>query len=103
MDAYAVDHERFTVSSDWQRGRDVWQYASLVRSTRRIRSNNSSVDLHDRRPGRYIQHLDFNHFRTIGMRRSVDEGVNSRFVTGERLEALLRVSFPSHFPVSIPD
>ncbi|VDC02700.1 unnamed protein product [Peniophora sp. CBMAI 1063] len=48
------------------------------------------VDLHDRRPGRYIQQLDFNHFRTIGMRRSVDEGVNSRFVTGDRLEALLR-------------
>ena len=27
------------------------------------------------------------------MRRSVEEGVNSRFVTGERVEALLKVSF----------
>lgn len=54
-------------------------------------SDHPLVDLHDRRPGRYIQQLDFNHFRTIGMRRSVDEGVNSRFVTGDRLEALLRV------------
>lgn len=48
---------------------------------------------HDPHPGRYIHHLDFNHFRTIGMRRSVNEGVNSRFVTGERVEAVLKVSF----------
>ncbi|KIL64474.1 hypothetical protein M378DRAFT_106133 [Amanita muscaria Koide BX008] len=44
----------------------------------------------DPRPGRYVRHLDFNHFRTIGMRRSIEEGVNSRFVTGERLEAILK-------------
>jgi len=41
-------------------------------------------------PGRFVRHLDFNHFRTIGMRRSVEEGVNSRFVTGERVEAVLK-------------
>lgn len=46
----------------------------------------------DPRPGRHVRHLDFNHFRTIGMRRSVEEGVNSRFVTGDRVEALLKVS-----------
>ncbi|KAI0049796.1 hypothetical protein FA95DRAFT_1488449 [Auriscalpium vulgare] len=46
--------------------------------------------VHDSRPGRYVNHLDFNHFRTIGMRRSVEEGVSSRFVTGERLEAVLK-------------
>ncbi|KAJ3983955.1 hypothetical protein F5890DRAFT_1441868 [Lentinula detonsa] len=44
----------------------------------------------DPRPGRFVQHLDFNHFRTIGMRRSVDDGANSRFVTGERVEAILK-------------
>ncbi|KAG8832408.1 hypothetical protein FRC17_001389 [Serendipita sp. 399] len=44
----------------------------------------------DARPGRYIIHLDFNHFRTIGLRRSVGEGVNSRFVTGERLHLALK-------------
>ena len=44
----------------------------------------------DPRPGRFVRHLDFNHFRTIGMRRSVEEGVNSRFVTGERVEAVLK-------------
>ncbi|KZT29879.1 hypothetical protein NEOLEDRAFT_1106557 [Neolentinus lepideus HHB14362 ss-1] len=44
----------------------------------------------DPRPGRYLRHLDFNHFRTIGMRRSVEEGLNSRFVTGGRLEAILK-------------
>lgn len=48
--------------------------------------------LHDSRPGRFVQLIDFNHFRTIGMRRSIEEGVNSRFVTGERVEALLKVS-----------
>ncbi|KAH7927948.1 hypothetical protein BV22DRAFT_1117921 [Leucogyrophana mollusca] len=46
--------------------------------------------LHDPRPGRFVQHIDFNHFRTIGMRRSVEEGVTSRFVTGDRVEALLK-------------
>ncbi|KAH7884520.1 hypothetical protein F5I97DRAFT_1830969 [Phlebopus sp. FC_14] len=46
--------------------------------------------LHDPRPGRFVRHIDFNHFRTIGMRRSVEEGVTSRFVTGERVEALLK-------------
>ncbi|KAG6836826.1 hypothetical protein H0H93_002672 [Arthromyces matolae] len=45
---------------------------------------------HDPRPGRFIRHIDFNHFRTIGMRRSVDEGVHSRFVTGDRVEAILK-------------
>ncbi|CAG7849584.1 SubName: Full=Uncharacterized protein {ECO:0000313/EMBL:CCA69350.1} [Serendipita indica DSM 11827] len=44
----------------------------------------------DSRPGRYILHLDFNHFRTIGLRRSVGEGVHSRFVTGERLHLALK-------------
>ncbi|KAG0705668.1 hypothetical protein DFH29DRAFT_905287 [Suillus ampliporus] len=46
--------------------------------------------LHDPRPGRFVRHLDFNHFRTIGMRRSVEDSVTSRFVTGERVEALLK-------------
>ncbi|KAI0710012.1 hypothetical protein C8Q76DRAFT_87012 [Earliella scabrosa] len=45
---------------------------------------------HDPHPGRLIRHLDFNHFRTIGMRRSVEEGVNNRFVTGDRLAAVLK-------------
>ncbi|PFH53064.1 hypothetical protein AMATHDRAFT_55406 [Amanita thiersii Skay4041] len=44
----------------------------------------------DPRPGRFVRHIDFNHFRTIGMRRSIEEGVNSRFVTGERVEAILK-------------
>ncbi|KAF8896267.1 hypothetical protein BD779DRAFT_1494941 [Infundibulicybe gibba] len=44
----------------------------------------------DPRPGRFVRHLDFNHFRTIGMRRSIDEGVNSRFVTGDRVEAVIK-------------
>ena len=42
--------------------------------------------------GRHVRHLDFNHFRTIGMRRSVEEGVRSRFVTAERLVRVLKVS-----------
>ncbi|KAI9000575.1 hypothetical protein BD414DRAFT_405361 [Trametes punicea] len=45
---------------------------------------------HDPHPGRFVRHLDFNHFRTIGMRRSVEEGVNNRFVTGDRLVAVLK-------------
>ncbi|KAI0787931.1 hypothetical protein C8Q74DRAFT_1195306 [Fomes fomentarius] len=44
----------------------------------------------DPHPGRLIRHLDFNHFRTIGMRRSVEEGVNNRFVTGDRVAAVLK-------------
>ncbi|KZT41252.1 hypothetical protein SISSUDRAFT_350885 [Sistotremastrum suecicum HHB10207 ss-3] len=44
----------------------------------------------DPRPGRHIEHLDFNHFRTIGMRRSGVEGASSRFVTSERLEQVLK-------------
>ncbi|KAF8992857.1 hypothetical protein BDQ17DRAFT_1432140 [Cyathus striatus] len=44
----------------------------------------------DPRPGRFVRHIDFNHFRTIGMRRSVEEGVNSRFVTGDRVQAILK-------------
>lgn len=44
----------------------------------------------DPRPGRHVLHLDFNHFRTIGLRRLVSEGVHSRFVTGERLELALK-------------
>jgi hypothetical protein len=35
--------------------------------------------------------MDFNHFRAIGLRRLVGEGVSNRFVTGERLEAMLKV------------
>ncbi|KAI9511838.1 hypothetical protein F5148DRAFT_1313418 [Russula earlei] len=46
--------------------------------------------VHDRRPGRFVRHLDFNHFRTIGMRRLVGEGFNNRFVTGERLNGILK-------------
>lgn len=44
----------------------------------------------DPRPGRYVQHLDFNHFRTIGVRRSVEEGINNPFVTGDRLQAVVK-------------
>ncbi|OJT15204.1 hypothetical protein TRAPUB_8219 [Trametes pubescens] len=45
---------------------------------------------HDPHPGRFVRHMDFNHFRTIGMRRLVEEGVNNRFVTGDRLAAVLK-------------
>lgn len=51
----------------------------------------------DPRPGRLIRHLDFNHFRTIGMRRSVEEGVNNRFVTGERLQSVLKVRHSTQY------
>lgn len=52
--------------------------------------------LQDPRPGRFIRHIDFSHFRTIGMRRSVEESVTSRFVTGDRVETILKVSpYPS--------
>ncbi|KAI9439937.1 hypothetical protein H4582DRAFT_1944039 [Lactarius indigo] len=48
--------------------------------------------IYDRRPGRLVRHLDFNHFRAIGMRRLVGECSANRFVTGERLEAVLKES-----------
>ena len=48
--------------------------------------------LQDPHPGRFVRHIDFTHFRTIGMRRSIEEGVTGRFVTGERLLAVLKVS-----------
>ncbi|KIP05017.1 hypothetical protein PHLGIDRAFT_31068 [Phlebiopsis gigantea 11061_1 CR5-6] len=44
----------------------------------------------DPHPGRFVRHLDFTHFRTIGMRRSIEEGMTGRFVTGERLLAVLK-------------
>ncbi|KIJ52608.1 hypothetical protein M422DRAFT_26181 [Sphaerobolus stellatus SS14] len=44
----------------------------------------------DHRPGRHTRSLDFNHFRTIGMRRSVGEGMQNRYVTGGRLERVLK-------------
>ncbi|KAF9520831.1 hypothetical protein BS47DRAFT_1374647 [Hydnum rufescens UP504] len=44
----------------------------------------------DPSPGRHVRHLDFNHFRTIGMRRYVGDGLHSRFVTGQRLDKLLK-------------
>ncbi|KAF7330511.1 hypothetical protein MVEN_02490600 [Mycena venus] len=44
----------------------------------------------DPRPGRFVRHLDFNHFRTLGMRRSVEEGVNSPFVTAYRVGAIIK-------------
>lgn len=56
------------------------------------RNNLFSVPIpYDPRPGRFVRHLDFNHFRTIGMRRSVEESANSRFVTGDRVQAVLKV------------
>lgn len=60
-----------------------------------IASPTTVPPVYDRRPGRFVRHIDFNHFRTIGMRRSVEEGVSSRFVTAERLEAVLKVSLKS--------
>lgn len=44
----------------------------------------------DTHPGMHIRHLDFTHFRTIGMRRSIGEGVSGRFVTADRLLRLLK-------------
>ena len=57
----------------------------------------------DPHPGKYVRHIDFNHFRTIGMRRSVGEGIERRFVTGERLENILKVRplYPSHFATKL--
>jgi len=46
--------------------------------------------VNDQHPGRHIRHLDFNHFRTIGMRRLVEEGVSNRFVTSDRVYSLLQ-------------
>ncbi|KIK80911.1 hypothetical protein PAXRUDRAFT_28033 [Paxillus rubicundulus Ve08.2h10] len=46
--------------------------------------------LYDSNPGWYVQYMDFNQFRTIGMRRSVEESATGRFVTGERIQALLK-------------
>ncbi|KAH7106511.1 hypothetical protein BKA62DRAFT_740983 [Auriculariales sp. MPI-PUGE-AT-0066] len=44
----------------------------------------------DNHPGIHVRHLDFTHFRTIGMRRSIGEGVSGRFVTSDRLLRLLK-------------
>ncbi|KAJ7196946.1 hypothetical protein GGX14DRAFT_671333 [Mycena pura] len=44
----------------------------------------------DPRPGRFVRHLDFNHFRTLGMRRSIEEGINSPFVTSHRVMAIVK-------------
>jgi hypothetical protein len=43
-------------------------------------------------PGPYIRHLSFVNFRTIGSRRSQEEAVRGRFVTGGRLEGFIKVS-----------
>ena len=48
--------------------------------------------MNDPHPGRHVRHIDFNHFRTIGMRRSIGEGETGRFVTGDRLENILKVN-----------
>lgn len=42
-------------------------------------------------PGPYIRHLSFVNFRTIGSRRSQEEAVRGRFVTGGRLEGFIKV------------
>ncbi|WRT64185.1 uncharacterized protein IL334_001114 [Kwoniella shivajii] len=41
-------------------------------------------------PGPYIRHISFTNFRTIGSRRSQDEAVRGRFVTGGRLEGVIK-------------
>ena len=41
-------------------------------------------------PGPYIRHLSFNNFRTIGSRRTLDEAVRGRYVTGGRLEGVIK-------------
>ncbi|KAI9635234.1 uncharacterized protein MKK02DRAFT_36639 [Dioszegia hungarica] len=41
-------------------------------------------------PGPYIRHLSFVNFRTIGSRRSQEEAVRGRFVTGGRLEGFIK-------------
>ena len=52
----------------------------------------------DTRPARHILHLDFNHFRAIGMRRSVGEAAHGSAVTGERLLLALKVGPVSQCP-----
>ena len=47
--------------------------------------------IYDRQPGQFVRYLDFNHFRAIGMRRLVGEYSSNRFVTGERVVAVLKV------------
>ena len=64
-------------------------YARLLFSSLRA---TTVPPVYDPRPGRFVRHIDFNHFRTIGMRRSIEEGVSSRYVTAERLEGILKVS-----------
>jgi hypothetical protein len=67
--------------------------ASLHFSDLRSHRVASAVEApYDTRWGRFVTRLDFNHFRTINMRRSVEDGVKNRFVTGDRLEALLKVN-----------
>lgn len=45
----------------------------------------------DTRPARHILHLDFNHFRVIGMRSPVGEIAHGGVVTGQRLHLALKV------------
>jgi hypothetical protein len=42
-------------------------------------------------PGQYIRHLSFANFRTTGTRRTQEEAVRGKFVTGGRLEGVLKV------------
>jgi hypothetical protein len=42
-------------------------------------------------PGPYIRHLSFSNFRTIGSGRTHEEAVRGRFVTGGRLEGVIKV------------
>ena len=65
---------------------------TLVYASTRLFPSTTVPQVYDHRPGRFVRHIDFNHFRTIGMRRSVEEAVSSRFVTAQRLEAILKVS-----------
>jgi len=41
-------------------------------------------------PGQYIRHLSFANFRTTGTRRTQEEAVRGKFVTGGRLEGVLK-------------
>ena len=68
-----------------------WRFLRTVSDLAERAAGGAHIPLpDDPRPGRFVQYLDFNHFRTIGMRRSVGEGVNSRFVTGDRVESILK-------------
>ncbi|CCM04297.1 uncharacterized protein FIBRA_06468 [Fibroporia radiculosa] len=72
-----------------------WQLLRSISDAVRIIMENDMPGLYvpepnDPHPGRLVRHLDFNYFRTIGMRRSIEEGVNNRFVTGDRLELVLK-------------